>query len=50
MVPAVIATGVVRVTSCQPEAVSAVKGAVASSTPVLLHTCATWEPLAEEVL
>ena len=37
---AVIATGVAKFTCCQPEAVSSVKVAVASSWPALVHRLA----------
>jgi hypothetical protein len=37
VVPAVIATGFAKVTSCQPEAVSLVKVAEASSCPLAVH-------------
>ena len=42
---ALIATGVVKFTCCQPEAVSPVKVAVASNVPVLDHRFATWVPV-----
>ena len=48
MVLAVIATGVEKLTCCQPEAVSFVNVAVASSVPVLdqrLPTCVPVLPL-----
>ena len=45
MVLAVIATGVAKLTCCQPEAVSPVKVAVASWVPVRLHRWPTWVPV-----
>ena len=45
MVPAVIATGVEKVTCCQPLAVSPVKVAVASKVPVLVQRWPTWVPV-----
>ena len=45
MTPAVTATGVANVTSCQPEAVSAVNMAVASLTPAVDQRFATCSPV-----
>ena len=45
MVPAVIVTGVENVTCCQPEALSPVKVAPASSVPVELHRLPMWVPV-----
>ena len=42
---AVIAIGVVKLTCCQPEAVSAANVAVASFVPALDHKLATWVPV-----
>jgi hypothetical protein len=47
---AVTATGVARLTCCQPEAVSPVKVAVASFVPVLLQRLPTWVPVLVECL
>jgi hypothetical protein len=38
-------TGLAKVTCCQPEAVSPVKVAEASSVPVLVHRLPTWVPV-----
>jgi hypothetical protein len=42
---AVIATGVVKFTCCQPDAVSPVKVAVARRVPVLDQRLPTWVPV-----
>ena len=42
---AVIGTGVAKLTCCQPEAVSLVKVAGASSVPVLVQRLPTWVPV-----
>jgi len=43
-VPAEICTGLLKITVCQPLAVSLVKVAVASLVPVLDHSVPTWVP------
>ena len=43
--PAVISTGVEKLTSCQPLAVSLVKVAVASNVPLALQRSATCRPV-----
>ena len=43
--PAVIVTGVAKVTCCQPEAVSLVKVAWASRVPVEDHRLPMWVPV-----
>ena len=43
--PAVIVTGVAKVTCCQPEAVSLVNVAWASSVPVAVHRLPMWVPV-----
>ena len=45
MVLAVIATGVAKLTCCQPVAVSPLKVAVASSVPALDQRWPTWVPV-----
>ena len=42
---AVIATGVPRLASCQPLALSPLKVAVASSCPVVVHRWPVWVPV-----
>jgi hypothetical protein len=49
-VPAVIATGVVKFTCCQPDAVSPLNVAVASWVPVLLHRVPVCVPVLVEPL
>jgi hypothetical protein len=44
-VPAVIATGELKVTNCQPEALSLVKVAEESSVPVEDHRLPMWVPV-----
>jgi hypothetical protein len=44
-VPAVIDTGVGKLTCCQPEAVSLVNVAVASFVPDVVHKLAMWVPV-----
>ena len=50
MVLALIATGLAKVTCCQPVAVSLVKVAWASSVPVLVHRLPTCVPVLVEPL
>ena len=45
MVPAVTATGVVKVSVCQPEAVSLENVPEASSVPLEDHRLPTWVPV-----
>ena len=40
-----MATGLAKVTCCQPEAVSLVNVALASLVPVALHRLPTWVPV-----
>jgi hypothetical protein len=44
-VPAVIDTGVVKLTCCQPDADSPLKVALASKAPVLLQSVPVWVPV-----
>ena len=50
MVLALIATGLPKLTCCQPEAVSPLKVASASWVPSAVHRCPTWVPVLPEVL
>ena len=45
MVPAVIATGLVKLSCCQPCVVSLVNVPVASIVPVALHSVPVWVPM-----
>ncbi len=45
MVPALIVTGWLKLTVCQPEADSLVNVADASSWPLALHRSPTWVPV-----
>ena len=45
MVPAVIATGLDKLSSCQPLAVSLAKVPVASKVPLDVHRVPTWLPV-----
>ena len=48
--PAVIATGVAKLTCCQPEAVSPLNVAVASFVPVADHRFPMWVPVLAALL
>jgi len=50
VVPAVTDTGVVKSSSCQPDAVSPVNVPVASSVPVAVHRLPTWVPVLSDSL